>query len=68
MDVATLRKGLNLTQAQFAEALGSSTAYIGHIENGRRALSIAMAAKIERLAGVTGLVDAVVAEKTREDA
>jgi transcriptional regulator with XRE-family HTH domain len=63
MDVATIRKGLNLTQAEFAAQLGTSAAYIGHIETGVRRPSLKLAAKIERLAGVHGLVAAVVAEK-----
>lgn len=64
MDVATVRTGLNLTQAQFAEALGISQAYVGHMENGRRKPSLKLAAKIEAQFGVYGLVAARVAEKT----
>lgn len=64
MDIASIRKGLDLTQAQFAERIGVSHAYVGHLEQGKREPSLKLAAKIERLAGVTGLVDAVVAKKT----
>ena len=65
MDVASARKALNLTQAEFAEKLGTSVGYIGHIETGVRRPSIKLAVKIEKLAGVSGLVDAVVADKMK---
>lgn len=68
MDIASVRKGLNLTQAEFAERIGTSTAYVGHLENGRRKPSLKLAAKIERLAGVEGLVAARVAEQTQAGA
>lgn len=64
MDIASIRKGLNLTQAEFAARLGVSHAYVGHIEQGVRDPSLKLAARIERLAGVRGVVDAVVARKT----
>jgi transcriptional regulator with XRE-family HTH domain len=63
MDVRAVRKSLNLTQAEFAERLGLSPAYIGHMENGRRHPSLQLAAKMEQLAGMSGLVAARVAEK-----
>lgn len=66
MDIASIRKGLKLTQAEFAQALGVSYRYIGHIERGRRHPSLKLAAKIETLSGETGLVDARVAEKTAD--
>ena len=64
MDIASLRKDMNLTQAQFAAALKVSHKYIGHLETGLRTPSIKLAARIEVLTGRTGLVQAVVAEKT----
>lgn len=63
-DIATLRKSLDLTQAQFAAALGISHKYVSHIEKGVRKPSLKLAAKIERLSGVEGLVQARVDEKT----
>ena len=65
MDVVSARKALNLTQAEFAEKLGLSPGYIGHLETGVRRPSIKLAVKIEKLAGVSGLVDAVVADKMK---
>jgi transcriptional regulator with XRE-family HTH domain len=65
MDIASLRKGMGLTQAEFADKLGVTGTYIGHLETGVRSPSLKLASRIETLAGVTGLVDAVVAEKTR---
>lgn len=64
MDISELRKRLKLTQAQFAKALGVSHGYVGHIETGVRKPSLKLAAKIERLSGVEGLVQARVDEKT----
>ena len=64
MDIASIRKGLNLTQAEFATALGVSHGYVGHIETGVRKPSLRLAARIEALSGKTGVVAAVVAEKT----
>lgn len=64
MDVTALRKGLNLTQEQFAAALGVSPGHVGDLERGRRKLSIPLAAKLEKLADRPGIVAAVVAEKT----
>lgn len=66
MDVSTLRKGLNMTQAEFAAALGTSAAYIGHLETGVRKPSLKLAAKIERLTGAKGFVEAVAAAKVQE--
>lgn len=68
MDVASIRKGLGLTQAQFAAALGISHKYAGHIETGYRKPSLKLAARIEHVSGTTGLVDAVIAEKMGEAA
>jgi len=62
MDIASLRKGLGLTQAEFAERVGTSWRYIGHLEAGRRRPSLKLAARIEKLTGAKGLVEATVAE------
>jgi len=64
MDVVTIRKGMNLTQAEFAALVGISHKYVGHLETGHRKLSLKVAAKIEARTGKTGLIEAVVAEKT----
>lgn len=64
MDIASIRKALGLTQAEFAERLGVSVGYVGHLETGVRKPSLKLAAQIERLGGVSGLVEARVAEKT----
>jgi transcriptional regulator with XRE-family HTH domain len=64
MDIASIRTGLGLTQAEFAQRLGISHAYVGHLEQGVRKPSLRLAARIEEVASVTGLVAAVVAEKT----
>ncbi len=68
MDVATLRKSLNLKQSEFAEKLGVSKAYVGHMEQGIRKPSLRLAARMEELAGMTGLVAVRVAEKTERAA
>lgn len=68
MDIASIREGLGYTQAAFAEKLGTTAAYIAHIEKGRRKPSLRLAAKIEKAFGVYGLVAARVAEKTQEAA
>lgn len=65
MDIASIRKGLGLTQEQFAERLGISHGYVGHIETGVRSPSLRLAARIEEVSGVSGVVAAVVAEKTQ---
>lgn len=64
MDIYTLRKGLDLSQAEFAAALGISHKYVSHLETGVRKPSLKLAAKIERLSGVEGLVQSRVDEKT----
>lgn len=66
MDIASIRKDMKLTQAQFAEGLGISHAYVGHLETGHRKLSIKVAAKIEKFSGKKGFVAQVVAEKTAD--
>jgi DNA-binding transcriptional regulator YiaG len=68
MDVKSLRKSLNLKQSEFAAQLGISEAYVGHMEQGRRRPSLKLAAKMERLARVEGLVASVVAEQTGDTA
>lgn len=68
MDIASIRKGLNLSQAEFAAELGISHKYVSHLERGVRKPSLNLAARIERLGGVRGLVEARVAEKTGEAA
>jgi transcriptional regulator with XRE-family HTH domain len=65
MDIATIRKGLGLTQAEFASRLGISEGYVGHLETGERKPSLKLASRIERESGVYGLVAAVVADKTQ---
>lgn len=68
MDIASLRKGMGLTQAEFAERLGITATYVGHLETGVRSPSIKLAARIEKVTGVYGLVAARVAEKTQQAA
>lgn len=63
MDVASLRKGLGLTQAEFAERVGSTAAYIGHLETGFRKPSLKLAMRIEEATKAKGFVAAVQAEK-----
>lgn len=63
MDVASIRKDLNLTQAQFAQALGVSPGHVGDLERGHRRLSIKLAAKLEDLTHRRDIVSAVVAQK-----
>jgi len=65
MDVASLRKSLNLTQAEFAAKLGTTATYVGHLEQNRRRPSLKLALKIEELTGVDGFVAEVVADKLR---
>lgn len=65
MDIASVRRDMNLTQAEFAAALGVSHKYVSHIETGVRRPSLKLAARIEALSGQKGVVDAVVAEKLR---
>lgn len=47
------RKARNLTQEQLAEACDLSTAHIGHIERGTRALSIESLITISHVLGVS---------------
>jgi transcriptional regulator with XRE-family HTH domain len=68
MDIASVRTSLGLTQAEFAERVGTTTAYVGHLETGRRKPSLELCARIERQFGVYGLVAARVAEKTGQAA
>lgn len=63
MDITALRKGLGLTQVEFAGALGVSPGHVGDLERGRRNLSLPLAAKLETLTGKS-LVDELVAQKT----
>lgn len=63
MDIKSLRVGMGLSQAEFAEKLGISHGYAGHIETGWRKPSLKLAVKIERLTGAQGLVAEVAAEK-----
>lgn len=66
MDVKSLRKGLGLTQGEFAELIGTSGCYVGHLEAGRRKPSIKLALRIERATNAKGFVTAVQAEKLAE--
>jgi transcriptional regulator with XRE-family HTH domain len=68
MDIASIRKGMRLTQAEFAARVGISEKYVGHLETGYRKPSLKLAAKIEAVSGKRGLVKAVVAEKTQDAA
>jgi transcriptional regulator with XRE-family HTH domain len=68
MDIASIRTGLGLTQAEFAQRIGVSHAYVGHLEQGVRKPSLKLAAKIEQEFGAYGLVAARVAEKTGQAA
>lgn len=63
MDIASIRKRLGLTQAAFAEEIGVSHKYVGHLETGIRKPSLKLAAKIEEVSGESGLVQARIAEK-----
>lgn len=63
MDIATVRKGLGLSQAEFAERVGAKESYISHLETGYRKPSLKLAKRIEERTGAKGLVDAVVADK-----
>lgn len=65
MNIVALRTDLKLTQTEFAHQLGVSPGYIGDIERGRREVSLNLAARIEATFKCAGVVDAVVAEKTR---
>lgn len=65
MDVAQIRSGLGMTQAELAVALGVSPGHVGDIERRHRKLTIKLAAKLESLSGVGGIVDEVVAEKAQ---
>lgn len=66
MDIASIRKGMDLTQAEFASRLGISHKYVGHLETGLRKPSLKLAAKIEAVSGRRGLVQQVVADKTAD--
>lgn len=63
MDLPALRKRLDLTQAKLAERLGVSPGYVADIERGHRPLTLELAAKLERLSGEGGIVQAVVDER-----
>jgi transcriptional regulator with XRE-family HTH domain len=63
MDITALRKELNLTQTEFAQALGISPGHVGDLERGRRKVSLPIAARLEALTG-KDLVAELVAQKT----
>lgn len=65
MDIAASRKAKGLTQASFAQALGISPGHVGDIERGWRKPSLKLARRMEEMLEVSGIVAAVVAEKTR---
>lgn len=46
--IQKLRKGLGLTQEEFAERLNISRTHIGHIEQGRKSPSIKLMEKIAK--------------------
>lgn len=66
MDVKSLRTGLGLTQAEFAELIGSTAGYVGHLETGFRKPSLKLALRIERATKAKGFVAAVQADKLSE--
>lgn len=46
--IQKLRKGIGLTQEQFAEKLNISRTHIGHLEQGRKSPSLKLLEKIAR--------------------
>ena len=63
MDTRERLNAIGMTSTELARALGVSDGHIADIRSGRRALTIEMAAKIEAISGVTGLVEGVAAER-----
>lgn len=63
MDIASIRKSMGISQAEFAVRLGISHKYVSHLETGGRKPSLKLSAKIEAISGVHGLVQARIAEK-----
>ena len=51
--IRSTRRGMDITQAQLAEMAGISTAFVGHIERGTRALSVETLARICKALGVS---------------
>lgn len=57
---------LDLTPTELSRALGVSDGHVHDLKNGRRAISLKLAAKLERLTNREGIVSAVVAKKTAQ--
>lgn len=64
--IKVTRKKRGFSQQTFAEALGISPGHMGDIERGARRPSLGLAARMEAVLGMPGIVQAVVAEKTAE--
>lgn len=66
MILTAIREELGLSGAEFARRIGASPGQLHDWENGRQALTIEAAAKIERRLGRTGIVGAVADERARK--
>jgi transcriptional regulator with XRE-family HTH domain len=64
MNLADVQKRSGLTATELARRLEVSDGHMADLKSGRRSLTLALAAKLEQVTGVSGIVDAVVAEKT----
>lgn len=66
MNVEAIRKELGLSPSDFARKLGVSPGHAADLRSTRRRPTLKIARKLEEMTGRTGLVDALVAEKTGE--
>ena len=64
MDVEAIFKDSGLSSAELSRRLEVSDGHIADLKSGRRHLTIPLAAKVEEVLGRSGIVAAVVAERT----
>lgn len=62
--LTSIREEMGLKSAQFAKLVKASPGQMYDWENGKQRLTLEAAAKIERMLGRAGVVEAVVSERT----
>jgi transcriptional regulator with XRE-family HTH domain len=63
MTITELRESLGLNGVEFARLISASPGQLHDWESGRQTLTVEKADQIERLTGMSGLVDEVVRER-----
>lgn len=63
MEIEALRNQLGLKPEQFARELGVSSGYAGDLRSGRRVPSVAIAARLDQMAGEPHFLPAVLGRK-----